>query len=162
MSDNTCAKCGAIAAINCSIDDCPYRPEPPIEQTVEGEDRRKVMFREAQAFINAHYPNNAPSTAVDLMTDFALVILDLKNQSFDRKVADATAALTAQVAAYREERDRLELELAMAGQHLTYLWKQTRYCPCGARAGSEDTHPHVSGCPTEAALDKADALKETK
>jgi hypothetical protein len=30
-----------------------------------------------------------------------------------------------------------------------------RFCPCGARPESPNTHPHVFGCPVELALKKA-------
>jgi len=44
-------------------------------------------------------------------------------------------------------------QLQQAYQQLRYLWSTTHSCPCGARAESPKTHPHVGGCPTAAAIE---------
>ena len=44
------------------------------------------------------------------------------------------------------------LALVAPQQQLAYWWNETGRCPCGARRENPLTHPHVLGCPTEAAL----------
>ena len=55
--------------------------------------------------------------------------------------------------ASKRKRDLAAGLLADAQQQLRYLWETTRSCPCGARAESLDTHPHVIGCPTGRAVE---------
>ena len=43
--------------------------------------------------------------------------------------------------------------IADAQQQLKYWWEETGRCPCGARRETPATHPHVSACPTEAAIE---------
>lgn len=52
----------------------------------------------------------------------------------------------------------VEALLAQAYQQLAYLWKQNHSCPCGARR-LDPAYPHVSGCPTGAALMEDDGSK---
>lgn len=55
----------------------------------------------------------------------------------------------------RVSSDRLmqaETGIALAQQQLAYYFQQTRLCACGARLESLDTHPHVPGCATDAAV----------
>ena len=48
--------------------------------------------------------------------------------------------------------DAFEGMLYQAYQQLAYWWNLHHSCPCGARAESLDTHPHMILCPTEAGL----------
>lgn len=66
------------------------------------------------------------------------------------------------VAALREDRDRLKEALVLAQHQLRYLWLENGSCPCGARRLREHTHPHVLGCPTEAALSQVAPFREGK
>ncbi len=43
-------------------------------------------------------------------------------------------------------------DLLGAERQLSYWWETQHSCPCGARAESPDTHPHVTACPTASAL----------
>ena len=47
--------------------------------------------------------------------------------------------------------DRIGL-LIQAEQTLLWFWETYHSCACGARAESLATHPHVTGCPVERAL----------
>lgn len=50
------------------------------------------------------------------------------------------------------ETERFQESLWAAFQQLLYWYDWKQSCPCGARPESLDTHPHVGGCPTAAAL----------
>jgi len=51
-----------------------------------------------------------------------------------------------------EKKARESFLLLEAEQQLRYWWDSQHSCPCGARAESLSSHPHVLGCPTERAV----------
>jgi hypothetical protein len=50
------------------------------------------------------------------------------------------------------EHNAIRYKLMDAYRQLEYWWQTEHSCPCGARPESPNTHPHVGGCPTAAAL----------
>lgn len=52
-------------------------------------------------------------------------------------------------------KDLLLATLIDAEGQLRWFWQTYHACACGARAESPDTHPHVVGCPTASAVERA-------
>lgn len=71
---------------------------------------------------------------------------------YDEETHRVVVALRAALTRAESDRNQARDDLGQAYQQLDYWWFETWRCPCGARRGGESTHPHVSGCPTAAAI----------
>lgn len=102
-------------------------------------------------------------------SDPALTILDACDEYIATLTAERDAAVQARMSAeekqaavergtgriaealHAAEADNAALvfDMIQAYQQLGAFWDMFHSCPCGARAESMDTHPHVLGCPTD-------------
>lgn len=80
------------------------------------------------------------------------LLRELRIELAREAIATATAELREQLAAAERRARESQYKMFDAYTQLEYLWSQNRGCPCGARPESPNTHPHVTGCPTAAAI----------
>jgi len=98
-------------------------------------------------------PDPKPLTQAELEALTALAWCRIRTMPACREcVGCALGRLIAEVERAQDDSLTRLRQLYQAYHQLAYWWELRHSCPCGARAESRDTHPHVPLCPTEDAI----------